>query len=569
MDAVTGAQYLSRTLDACGVTAIFLVPTALTNTLFTMENETAIKRIVAHGEKATAYMADGYARATNRPGVCAAQNIGGANLAAGLRDAYLANSPVLALTGGPYEWSRGRNYYQEIEDFPLFKPVTKYSGQVLDVKRLPDMLHTALRHATSGRPGPTHLELAGHTGDMIEAQNIEAAVYSKNYEVPLHRTAPDPGAFASALAAITASTRPVIVAGGGVRWSRASAELIAFAELSGIPVATSLNSKDVFPADHKLSVGTPGLYARKSANQVVLEADLVIFIGSQTGSQVTLTWQVPHPDTHVVHFDISAEQLGNQYKNTIGVVSDARLALTELIKAWKEPASKYESWAEWTRAVAKEWRDGLEPLFDGDRDPLRPELLVGELSNVLPDNAMVVSDTGHAGMWTAAHLDLTKPEQTYLRAAGSLGWAIPAGIGAQIGRPDVPVVVFTGDGGAYYHLSELETAARWQVPVTFVVNDNRSLNQEINPYLPAYGGTLHGKHEELWHFNDVNMAEVAESFGVKGIRVTKASQLESAMQQAHETPGPVLIDVVTDIGAVAPKGTTERSAIALPKGLVK
>jgi acetolactate synthase-1/2/3 large subunit len=569
MDTVTGAQYLSRTLDACGVTAIFLVPTALTNTLFTMENETTIKRIVAHGEKATAYMADGYARATNRPGVCAAQNIGGANLAAGLRDAYLANSPVLALTGGPYEWSRGRNYYQEIEDFPLFKPVTKYSGQVLDVKRLPDMLHTALRHATSGKPGPTHLELAGHTGDMIEAQNIEAAVYSNNYEVPLHRTAPDPEAFASALAAITASSRPVIVAGGGVRWSRAGKELIAFAERSGIPVATSLNSKDVFPADHKLSVGTPGLYARKSANQVVLEADLVIFIGSQTGSQVTLTWQVPHPDTRVVHFDISPEQVGNQYKNTIGVVSDARLALTELIKAWDQPANKYETWAEWTRAVAKEWRDGLEPVLDKNLDPMRPELLVGELSNLLPDNAMVVSDTGHAGMWTAAHLDLAKPEQTYLRAAGSLGWALPAGIGAQIGRPDVPVVVFTGDGGAYYHLSELETAARWQVPVTFVVNDNRSLNQEINPYLPAYGGTLHGKHAELWHFDDVNMAEVAESFGVKGIRVTKASQLESAMQQAHETPGPVLIDVVTDIGAVAPKGTTERSSIPLPKNLGK
>lgn len=569
MTAVTGAQYLSRTLDACGVSAIFLVPTALTNTLFTMENETNIKRIVAHGEKATAYMADGYARATHKPGVCAAQNIGGANLAAGLRDAYLANSPVLALTGGPYEWSRGRNYYQEIEDFPLFKPVTKYSGQVFDVKRLPDMLHTALRQATSGKPGPTHLELAGHTGDIIEAQTIEAAVYSNNYETPLHRSAPDPEALAKAIKAIVASKRPVIVAGGGVRWSKASAELVAFADKSGIPVATSLNAKDVFPADHRLAVGTPGLYARKSANQVVLEADLVIYIGSQTGSQVTLTWTVPHPDTNVVHIDISPEEVGNQYKNTVGVVSDARLALTELLKVWNEPANRYEAWSEWAAAVAKEWRGTLEPLLDMQRDPLRPELLVGELSRVLPDNALVVSDTGHAGMWTAAHLDLTKPDQRYLRAAGSLGWALPAGIGAQIGRPDVPVVVFTGDGGAYYHLSELETAARWNVPVTFVVNDNRSLNQEINPYLPAYGGTLHGKHAELWHFNDVNMAEVAESFGVTGIRVTKASQLESAMQQAQEIPGPVLIDVVTDIGAVAPKGTTERSQLALPKGVLK
>jgi len=566
MAEMSGAQYLARSLDASGATAIFLVPTALTNSLVTMEKETSIKRIVTHGEKASAYMADGYARATHRPGFCAAQNIGGANLAAGLRDAYLANSPVIALTGGPYEWSRGRNYYQEIEDFPLFKPVTKFSGQVHDVKRLPDMLHTAMRVATSGKPGPTHLELAGHTGDILEAQKGDFEILSKIYETPVLRPAPESTALARAINAIEKSSRPVIVAGGGVRWSKASAELVQFAEKAGIPVATSLNAKDVFPATHKLSVGTPGLYARRSANQVILESDLVIFIGSQTGSQVTLTWQVPQPNTKVVHIDISSEEIGHQYHDTIGVVADAKLALQALTTAWKLPSSKYEYWVNWTTAVAEAWHSDVAQFMDVNRAPLRPELLVGELSRVLPDNALVVSDTGHAGMWTAAHLDLQTPNQRYIRAAGSLGWALPAGIGAQLGRPEVPVVVFTGDGGAYYHLSELETAARWKIPVTFVVNDNRSLNQEINPYLPAYGGTLHGKHEELWHFDDVDLSKVAESLGVKGIRVTKASQLESAMQQAQEHPGPTLIDVVTDIGAVAPKGTTDRSQISLNSG---
>jgi acetolactate synthase I/II/III large subunit len=190
---------------------------------------------------------------------------------------------------------------------------------------------------------------------------------------------------------------------------------------------------------------------------------------------------------------------------------------------------------------------------------MRPERLVTALNGLLPDNAIVVSDTGHAGMWTAGYLDLTQPEQGFLRAAGSLGWGLPAGIGAQLARPDAQVVVFTGDGGLFYHLSELETAARWNIPLTVVVNDNRSLNQEINPYTVAYGGALTGRHHELWHFNDVDLAAVAETLGVTGIRVTKPSELEPAMARAAEINGPVLIDVVSDIDAVAPKGSAARA----------
>jgi len=228
MTEMTGAQYLSRALDAYGVEAVFLVPTALSSTLKTMEDETAIKRIVTHGEKAAAYMADGYARATGKPGICMAQNIGAANLAAGLRDAYLGSSPVIALTGGPYEWSRGRNYYQEIEDFPLFKPLTKSSRQVFDVNRLPDQLDQAFRDATTGKPGPTHLELAGHTGDMIENQTFDVEPPApRERRVPAVRIAPDPAAIAAAAEALRAAERPVILSGGGVRASGAAAEVVA------------------------------------------------------------------------------------------------------------------------------------------------------------------------------------------------------------------------------------------------------------------------------------------------------------------------------------------------------
>lgn len=561
MTEMTGAQYLSRALDAYGVEAVFLVPTALSATLKTMEDETAIKRIVTHGEKAAAYMADGYARATGKPGVCMAQNIGAANLAAGLRDAFLGSSPVIALTGGPYEWSRGRNYYQEIEDFPLFKPLTKSSRQVFDVNRLPDQLDQAFRDATTGKPGPTHLELAGHTGDIIENQTFDVELPApRERRVPAVRIAPEPSAIAAAAAALRAAERPVILSGGGVRASGASAEVVALAERLGAPIATSLNGKETVPADHPLAIGIPGLYARASANQIIVEADLVMYVGSQTGSQVTLTWQVPPTSTRVVHLDIEPLELGRHYPDTIGVVADARLGLTALLEALGPvDHERTRPWRDRAAELTSRWRASVADLTGSDAVPMRPERLVTELNGLLPDNAIVVSDTGHAGMWTAGYLDLTQPEQGFLRAAGSLGWGLPAGIGAQLARPDAQVVVFTGDGGLFYHLSELETAARWNIPLTVVVNDNRSLNQEINPYTVAYGGALTGRHHELWHFNDVDLAAVAETLGVTGIRVTKPSELEPAMARAAEINGPVLIDVVSDIDAVAPKGSAARA----------
>jgi acetolactate synthase-1/2/3 large subunit len=265
-------------------------------------------------------------------------------------------------------------------------------------------------------------------------------------------------------------------------------------------------------------------------------------------------------NTPVIHMDIEPKEFGRHFPHTHGVTADAKLGLSALIEALgAHDSSAIEPWRERATELTRRWRASVQHLVESDDSPLRPERLTSDLSSLLPDNAIVVSDTGHAGMWTAGYLDLTKPHQGFLRAAGSLGWALPAGIGAQIARPDSQVVVFTGDGGLFYHLSELETAARWKVPLTIVVNDNRSLNQEINPYTVAYGGSLKGRHHELWHFNDVDLSVVAESLGVTGIRVNKASELESAMAQASETQGPVLIDVASDIDAVAPKGSGERA----------
>jgi acetolactate synthase I/II/III large subunit len=560
---LSGAEYLARTLEAYGVSAVFFVPTILSKALYEMEAHTGISRVLTHGEKAAVYMADGYARASGRPGVCMAQTVGAANLAAGLRDPYLGCSPVLALTGGPYNWSRGRNYYQEIEDFPLFKPVTKFSAQVTDAGRLPDLLAYAFAASVAGQPGPTHLEVFGHSGEDVEDGEVGAAVPTgQPYVVPAYRTRAPAEAIAAAVRLLAAASRPVIVAGGGVRASGAGPELRALAERLNIPVATSLNAKDQLPGDHPLNVGVPGVYARASANQVLLEADLALFVGSKTGNQVTLNWQIPPLGTKVIQLDIEPGELGRHYPDTLGLVTDAKLGLADLAAAAeRDDSSGRLAWRQRAQDIVRHWRDQYAELMASDAEPIRPERLSAEMTRHLPADALLVSDTGHSGMWTGGFVDLTSPGQSFIRAAGSLGWGLPAALGAQVAAPDRPVILFTGDGGLWYHIGELETAARWRIPAVVVVNNNRSLNREINVYSRAYGGSLHGRHGELWHFEDVDFAKVAESMGVLGLTVKKAADFEAALEKALATEGPALINVVTEIEALAPRANTERAAV--------
>ncbi|MGH3246961.1 MAG: thiamine pyrophosphate-binding protein, partial [Trebonia sp.] len=344
---------------------------------------------------------------------------------------------------------------------------------------------------------------------------------------------------------------------GGVRASGAGPELRALAERLNAPVATSLNAKDVLPGDHPLNIGVPGLYSRASANHVLLEADLVLYVGSKTGSQLTLNWQVPPPSARVIHLDIDPAAIGRHYPDTLAVVADAKLGLAELTEALGADPGDHADWVRRAQDLARAWREQWRELMTSDQAPIRPERLTAELTRHLPDNALLVSDTGHAGMWTGGMVDLLRPGQGYIRAAGSLGWGLPAALGAQVAQPDRPVVLFTGDGGFWYHIGELETAARYQIPAITVVNNNNSLNQEINVYTSAYGGTLHGRHGELWHFRETDFAQVAESMGVLGLTVRKAQDFEGALHQAVESRRPAVINVLTEMEALAPRGVTQ------------
>src|SRR6202140_3812421 len=379
---MTGAQCLADMLKGYGVTHVFHVPAVLRTTFAELERRSHIARIHTHGEKSAAYMADGYARATGRPGICMAQVIGALNLAAGLRDAWLAHSPVIAMTGGREPKTKFRKVYQEIDDMPAFEPVTKFNATVDDVARFPDMVRQAFRTAVTGCPGPVHLQFRGNEGQIdAEEADMEPLCEPQFARVPAFRPEPDEASVRTALKILEASARPVIVAGGGVRASGAAPELVALAEALQIPVATSLNGKDSIPGNHPLSVGVAGTYSRESANRVVNAADLVCFIGSETGGMTTHFWAVPKIGTPAIQIDIDPEALGRNYPLAAGVNGDAKVTLARMTALCDHAsAGKRKSWVGDAQTICGEWRSKYKSALESDAVPMRPERLCHELS---------------------------------------------------------------------------------------------------------------------------------------------------------------------------------------------
>jgi len=553
MGKMTGAQALADLLEGYGVTHVFMVPAVLRRTFAEMERRTGIKRLHVHGEKAAAYMADGYARASGKPGVCIAQVVGALNLAAGLRDAWLAHSPVIAFTGGRDPKTKFRKVYQEVDDVPSFEPVTKWNATVDAVERIPDMVRQAFLSAVTGAPGPVHLQFRGNEGqvDQEEAE-LDAQAEVQFARVPPFRPEPDLESVRAAVRLLQAAKKPVIVAGGGVRASGAARELVALAEKLQVPVATSLNAKDAIAASHPLSVGVVGTYSRESANRVVALADLVCFVGTEAGGMTTHFWAVPKPGVAAIQVDIDPAALGRNYPLKTGVNGDAKVSLARMAaEADASTAAGRKAWVAEARGICDEYAAKFRDAFASDAVPIRPERLCGELSRHVPDDAIVVVDTGHAGMWMGGMFDV-KAGQQYMRSAGHLGWAFPAGLGAKCACPERPVVTFTGDAGFWYHIAEIESAVRWKIDAVTVVNNNGGGNQSMRGFDRAYGGKQTDKARELWTFNAMNFARLAEDMGALGIRVEKASEFPAALARAIAAKRPAVIDVATDIEAVAP-----------------
>ena len=548
MPQTTGARFLAETLKGHGITHVFFVP-AIMISFLNEAKKLKIKPILCHSEKAAAYMADGYARVSHRPGVCLAQSVGAANLASGLQDAYLGLSPVIALTGHRTYPERYRNCYQEIDHTPLYTPVTKFNAVVDNPEGFPLILRQAFREATSGAPAPVHLDLPGIQGEKIDYAriNFESAVEEQFSRYTAIRPEPESGLVKKAAQILCQARKPVIIAGGGVTASGAQKEITELAELLSIPVATSLNGKGSILENHTLSIGLVGSYSRCCANQVVAEADLVMFVGSHTGSQVTNEWRIPRLGISIIQIDIDPHELGRNYPADVAIVGDAKVTLHQLIKSTKalKPARKISAWLKRVHELVNDWRREADPILHSDAVPIRPERICQEITDFMPSDSILVACTGHASIWTGTMVELTQPGQTYIRAAGSLGWGVPAAIGAKCAAPGRPVICFTGDGGLWYHLSELETAARCGINAVIVVNNNNSLNQMTRTYEKFPG------EEDLWHFSRVNFSKIAENLGCYSIRVTEPGKIRDALEKALDSDRPALVEIMSDIKAIA------------------
>ena len=556
---MTGARFVAEMAHGYGITHVFFMPFFGPRTLMEME-KLGIRRIQTHGEKAAAYMADAYARVKRGPGLCMAQSVGAVNLAAGLQDAYLACSPVIALTGRELLDSQQRHAYQEVDHVKPFTTVAKYSNYVRATEDLPVYLRQAFRAATTGTPGPAHLDLEGLAGQVVfdPEADLEVIVEQPFTGVPAFRPEADAEQVAAAVARLAQAQRPVIVAGGGVTASGARAELIAFAERLSIPVATALNAKTMFPPDHPLAVGVPGSYSRECSNRIVCEADLVFFIGSHTGGQLTNGYTIPPHGSRIMQLDINAAELGRNYPLEAGLQGDARNTLRRLLahaEAHHELIPERASWVARVQELVAAWKESVRGLVESEDAPLRPERLCAELSRYLPEDALLVSDTGHSGVWTGTMLDLDRPGQGFIRCAGSLGWGLPAAMGAKCAAPERPVLCFTGDGGIWYHLAELDTAAKCGINTVTLVNNNHSLNQEKGGNEQVYGGRTPGS-DELWIFPDADFAAIAESMGCLGITVNRAAELAPALDRAFAAGRPAVVDVKTHIEGIAPRAWT-------------
>jgi acetolactate synthase-1/2/3 large subunit len=545
-----GCEYIASLFKEYGVTHVFKMEAMLRMAVREME-ALGIKIIQAHSENAIGYMADGYARVSGHPGVCIAQSIGAANMVGGIHDAWLGITPIIALTGRKPSVCAYRNCYQESEHLPMYASVTKFNAEMHTPDQLPFLLRQSFREAVTGKPRPVHLDIPNHIGRLIEAAKIHVPFLCEpEYgQYPAFRFPAPPDKVMLAASAINDAASPVIVAGRGASISKAGKEILALAEKNSIPVITTPDAKTLIDEDHPLWAGIAGGYGMRCASETILASDLVIFIGTQTNDQTTRDWTVPEINTNVIQIDIDPSELGKNYPRAIGLLGDAKTVATQLTDIvvrqerteWREKAANY----------LVHTLQRYNTTIHAETAIIKPERLCYELSRVLPDDVVLLSDTGFSAIWTSGFIRM-KSSQDYYRAAGSLGWAFPAAIGAKCAVPDRPVVCFIGDGGFYYHLGEIETAIRYGIAPVIVVNNNGGLAQASADIKKVFKNVSDTAADTQYKFQGVRFAVVAKELGAYTELVTCASDIGPAVERSLAAGRLAVVEVITDIESLVP-----------------
>ncbi|MFQ5710941.1 MAG: biosynthetic-type acetolactate synthase large subunit [Candidatus Geothermarchaeales archaeon] len=538
MVTMSGAQALIEALRREDVTEIFGLPGGAILPVYDLLLDSGIRHILARHEQSAAHMAEGYARASGRTGVCmATSGPGSTNLVTGIANAHLDSTPLVAFTGQVSRRAIGTDAFQETDIIGISTSVTKYNFQPRRASDIPRVVKKAFYIASSGRPGPVLIDLpidVQRESDVMEfPDTIKIRGYRVNQEL-------DSLKVKRAAELIAEAEKPVILAGGGIIISNASPELISLAEFLLAPVATTLMGKGCFPENHPLALGTIGLHGQ-AANKAVQETDALLVVGMRFSDRST-GWRLTEfcPEAKIIHVDIDPAEIGKNKRPNLDVVGDAKEALATINKLLNEMRVKGED-TPWTRRI-KQFKEEFQSEREEGED-LKPEMVLKTLRELLPPSTIVTTEVGQNQMWAAMHFQSYEP-RTFISSGGlgTMGFGFPAAIGAKVAKPDVPVVDIAGDGSFLMTENSLATSVTEDIPVIVVI-----LNNRVHGMVAQFQRLFYNRRYSAVHLGDVpDFPKLAEAYGARGLRVGSIQEFSRAVETAMKSEVTTVIDVPID-----------------------
>jgi len=530
-DLLSGAQLLCRLLEEQGVDLLFGYPGGAIMPLYhALPERPGLRHVLVRHEQAAAHAADGYARASGRPGVCIATSGPGAtNLVTGLATAQMDSSPVVAITGQVPRAMIGRDAFQETDIIGITLPITKHSTVVDDISVMADTVREAFAIATAGRPGPVLIDVPKD----VQTQKIEWAGPAGP-----RAAAPPPGLapvtdLAAAARLIARADRPLLMVGHGVILSGAYAEVRAFAERTGIPVVTTLLGISAFPEGHPLHLGLPGMHGEVHVNRAIQHADVIVGIGLRFDDRVTGNTAGFAPEAKIIHIDLDPSEIGKNVPAAIGLVGDARAIVAQL--AGLVPSRDCDAWREEIRGFSR----ARQESYVGD---MAPETILAAIHEATRGECTIVSDVGQHQMWVAKLYPYQQPNSHITSGGlGTMGFAVPAAMGVHCARPGRPVWAISGDGGFQMNMQEIATMVQEGIPVKMAIFNNGYLGM-----VRQWQQFFHGRRYSATPIWSPDYVKLAEAYGIAGYRVTQARQISEAVGRALRDPGPAVVEFMIE-----------------------
>lgn len=529
---MTAGEAFVESLKAEGVEVIFGYPGGAVLPIYDVLYEADIRHVLVRHEQGAVFMAEGYARATGKPGVCLATSGPGAtNLVTGLADAYMDSIPLVAFTGNVATSAIGSDAFQEADITGITLPITKHNFLVRDARDLPRIIREAFHIATTGRPGPVLVDLPKDVTlqeiDFEYPEHVDIPGYKPTYKGHMRQ-------ILEAAQAIAAAKRPVFYVGGGAIASGAHEEVRQLAEKANLPTTTTLLGLGAFPGDHPLSLGMLGMHGTVAANYAVDQCDLLIACGARFDDRVTGDVNKFAPNAKVIHIDIDPAEISKNKYADIPIVGDVKTVLAVLIEKVRE--KREDEWL----AQVEAWKQEYPLIYYPKDGVIMPQRVIEAIWEVTEGEAVCTADVGQHQMWLAQYYKFRHPRSHISSGGlGAMGFGFPAAVGAAVGRPDRPVWSITGDGGFQMNLQELATIKQYNIPVKIAIVNNFYLGM-VRQWQEIFFDH-HYSHSDL-HENP-DFVKIAEAYGVPAMRVTEPDELLPALRKAADHPGPYLLDI--------------------------